>query len=187
MKRPLRLLSSIVLLAFVFLVNVSSVKATTLGGGSFSWDAVSDPSVSGYKVYWGTQSGVYDHWVDAANVTALTISEFTQGVEYFSAVTAYSATGEESGYSAEISFTVMPAAPNPVFCVRNLSLGAGGSVTFEVEGALGPELGVYASSDLVNWSLLTTQPLNGTSLTITDPGAVGAAKRFYRLADTGQP
>ena len=429
MKRSLRILSGIALLAFACILALPLASADSSGSGSgrtrFSWQAVADPIVVGYKVYWGTKSGVYTQTVDAGNVTNLIGVGFSEGVTYFATVTAYSDTGEESDYSTELAFvydnidrlvlleaesgvltapmqavsdgmtigvaaspanpaaattlsfntpygadyyvwcrvlapsasadsmfvmvdqqpeqvyyvygqpsppaaafmsgwtwsriqvspgvaqvyaleagshsirfrcrdntwldrvvivsnpdfvpsdalprsgdfvtvvgqpqggavaiggmvtltttlaatgplsvqwfhngvavpdssqlslnlsnvqasdagsytlsawinsatvttqpatlTVQPAAVNQVFRVRSLSIAAGGSVTFNVEGALGPELGVYASSDLVNWSLLTTQPLAGSTLTINDPGAVGAPRRFYRLADTGQP
>ena len=115
MKRSLRILSGLALLALMFLVPVSAVKGSTVGSASCSWDAVADPSVSGYKVYWGIQSGVYDHSLDAGNVTQVIIPGFSPGVQYFSAVTAYSNTGGESDYSTEVSFSVstavVPATP----------------------------------------------------------------------------
>ena len=429
MKRSLRILSGVALLAFTTILSIPLARADVSGSGSgrarFSWQAVASPIVSGYKVYWGTESGVYTHTIDAANVTTLICSGFSQGVTYFATVTAYSNTGEESDYSTELSFvydnsdrlvlleaengvltapmqivsdgtttgvaaspansaaattlsfdtlyakdyyvwcrvlaasasadsmfvtldqqaeqvyyvygessppaaafmsgwtwsriqvspgiaqaypleagshsirfrcrdntwldrvvivsnsdfvpsdalprsgdfmtvvgqpqggtvvttgmitltatlvttgplsvqwlhngvavpnssqmsltlsnvqtsdagtytlsawntsatlttqpatlTVLLAAANQPFRVRSLSIAAGGSVTLQVDGAVSSALGVYVSSDLVNWSLLTTQSLAGTTLTITDPGAVGATKRFYRLADNGQP
>jgi len=116
----LRILSGLALLAFEFFGTVSTVNGDALGGASFTWDAVGDPSVSGYNVYWGTQSGVYDTRLDAANVTQVIISGFVEGVEYFSAVTSYSDTGEESDYSTEIAFIVMPAggATTPVITTQ---------------------------------------------------------------------
>ena len=75
-----------------------------LGRARFSWEAVPDPIVSGYKVYWGTASGVYTHTEDAGNATELIVTGFSEGGAYFAAVTAYSDTGEESDYSTEISF-----------------------------------------------------------------------------------
>ncbi len=88
---------------------VSAVNGGTLGRACFSWEAVADPVVSGYKIHWGTASGVYTHTLDAGNVTEVIISEFSEGAEYFSAITAYSDTGEASDYSAEVSFRVPPA------------------------------------------------------------------------------
>ena len=83
--------------------------------------------------------------------------------------------------------TVMPVAGSPNFRVSQMSIGSDGQVTFEVAGASGADLVVYASSDLVHWSPLGTRSLSGNRLTINDPSASGGAKRFYRLADSGQP
>lgn len=95
-------------LAFAFFgllpAEAEAVATQTAGRARFSWEAVPDPIVSGYKVHWGQVSGTYTHCVDAGNVTEVVIAEFTEGVRYFSAVTAYAETGEESDYSTEISF-----------------------------------------------------------------------------------
>jgi len=93
-----------VLLAVGFFFSVSAVYGAALGQARFSWGAVTDPTVSGYTVHWGTQSGIYDQSVDAGNVTEVIIAAFSQGTEYFLAITSYSASGEVSGYSPEISF-----------------------------------------------------------------------------------
>jgi hypothetical protein len=425
--------------ALVLAISLSGIATAALGGGGvgrarFSWEAVADPIVSGYKVYWGSASGVYSHSFDAGNVTEVIIASFAEGGEYFSAVTAYSVTGEESGYSEEVPFiydttdrvllleaengvltapmsvfsdasnswvaasttdptaattldfnapyasdfyvwcrvlapsasadsmfvmvdqqaelvydiygeptppaaiyqagwtwsriqvspgtarafaleggshsirfryrentwldrvvivsspdfvptdalprsgdfvefvnqpqdssvaaggsvtfsatmvatgplnvqwfhdgipvpessqmslslsnvqasaggsytltasrnsaiitsqpvtltvvppvvTVVPPViiPSPVFSIRKLTIARAGQITFDIEGALGTEIGVYASSDLVNWCLVVTCANNGNTFTITDPGAIGVTKRFYQLRDLGRP
>ena len=99
-----------VVLAIAFFVTLSAANGDTLGRASFGWNAVPDPIVCGYKVYWGTQSGVYDQSLDAGNVTEVTISGFLQGPVYFLAVTSYSDTGEESDYSNQISFVVLSSS-----------------------------------------------------------------------------
>jgi hypothetical protein len=60
------------------------------------WDpnAVGD-NVLGYKIYEGTQSGVYTEVVDVGNVTTGFVVLFTNGL-YFFALTAYNAIGESS-------------------------------------------------------------------------------------------
>ena len=32
------------------------------GSVTLTWDANAEPDIAGYKVYWGTSSGVYDHF-----------------------------------------------------------------------------------------------------------------------------
>ena len=85
--------------------SITSAQADPLGKARFRWEPVANAAVTGYKVHWSTRSGVYTHTVDAGNTTEIVIQEFTEGVEYFSAVTAYSATGDESDYSPELTFT----------------------------------------------------------------------------------
>ncbi|MEI6655085.1 MAG: hypothetical protein WCP45_09985 [Verrucomicrobiota bacterium] len=93
--------------SFAFTTSgTAPVAGGTLRLARFSWDAVVDPMVSGYKVHWGTQSGVYDHSYDAGNVTEVIISGFAEGIQYFSTITAYSNTGEESDYSVQIAFII---------------------------------------------------------------------------------
>ena len=416
--------SSVVLVLF-FCFFLPAANGGVAGLASFSWEAVVNPLVSGYKVYWGTASGVYTRTLDAGNTTTAAITEFAEGVEYFAAITAYSATGEESGFSTELCFTydatdrmvlleaengvlttpmqvfsdastswvaapsvnseatvtlsfevpytvdyyvwcrvlapsitcdsfgvsvdqgveevydvygeasppagaiqanwmwsriqispgiarayalaagshsirfhcrentpldrvvivsnpdfvptdllpssgdfvaivgqpqggtvtaggtvtlavtlvatgtpslqwfhdgvavpvsdqmslslanvqsstggaytlaasinaassisqpatvtVLPVVGSAVFRVRNVTVAIGGQVTFEVEGASSAQIGVLASSDLVHWSLIATQALASNTLTISDPEAIGSARRFYRLADSGGP
>ena len=93
-----------VLLAFAFMLALPAACGGSLGRARFSWEAVANPVVIGYKVHWGTASGVYTHSLDAGNVTEVIIEAFSQSVEYFAAITAYSDTGEESDYSTELSF-----------------------------------------------------------------------------------
>lgn len=104
MKRLPRIICSIALFALVFILTVSAVSGAALGRARFNWAAVPDPIVSGYKVYWGTESGVYTQTADAGNATELIGTGFSEGVTYYAAITAYSNTGEESDYSTELSF-----------------------------------------------------------------------------------
>jgi hypothetical protein len=103
--RRAALLTFACILAMPFAAIATAAPAGDgLGRARFSWEAVPDPIVSGYKVYWGTASGVYTHTEDASHATELIVTGFSEGGAYFAAVTAYSDTGEESDYSTEISF-----------------------------------------------------------------------------------
>lgn len=78
-----------------------------------SWNPNSESDLAGYKVYWGTASGSYSKSVDVDNETSYTtITGLSHEVEYFFAVTAYDLTGNESGYSNEVSWLV-PADTTP--------------------------------------------------------------------------
>lgn len=77
------------------LPNSTSVDAT------LAWDASN--SVGGYKVYYGTESGIYQYVEDIGNVTTYRVTNLVGGIRYYFAVTAY-AGNQESGFSNEVSF-----------------------------------------------------------------------------------
>jgi hypothetical protein len=69
---------------------------------TLSWTAVPEPSVMGYKVYWGTMSHEYDSHVDIGSAVSYTLSGLKPGTTYYFAVSAYSL-GGESALSTEVS------------------------------------------------------------------------------------
>lgn len=62
--------------------------------------------LSGYKIYYGTASQVYTGYIDIGNVTTIRIGNLPAGFIYFT-LTAYNASGNESGYSNEVSRFVL--------------------------------------------------------------------------------
>jgi hypothetical protein len=62
--------------------------------------------LSGYKIYYGTASQVYTGYIDIGNVTTVRIGNLPAGYIYFT-LTAYNASGNESGYSNEVRRTVL--------------------------------------------------------------------------------
>jgi hypothetical protein len=84
--------------------NVSSGGSEGSEGAiSLAWDADTDPDLVGYKLYYGTASGVYDHSVSVSNVTTYTLTGLTKGQTYYFVATAYDMSHNESGYSNEVS------------------------------------------------------------------------------------
>ncbi|MEO6667280.1 MAG: fibronectin type III domain-containing protein, partial [Nitrospiria bacterium] len=80
----------------------SPAQATT---ALVAWDPNLETDMAGYKVYYGS-SGAYTQTIDVGTVTAQTISGLQEGLTYYFAVTAYDASGNESGYSQEMSKTI---------------------------------------------------------------------------------
>ena len=81
-----------------------------VGRLSLEWDAPTTnedgtplTDLAGYKLYYGTASGVYDHSVDVGNVSAYDLSNLTKGQVYYLVVTAYNGSNTESVYSNEIN------------------------------------------------------------------------------------
>jgi hypothetical protein len=82
-----------------------AITAPSSGIASLTWDAETDPSVKGYKVYAGTNSGAYGAPVDVGNVTTFKVINLQSGTTYYFAITAYNS-ASESGYSNEVSKSI---------------------------------------------------------------------------------
>jgi hypothetical protein len=81
-----------------------SAHAGTLG---ISWNAA--PGATGYKVYYGTQSGVYTSSIDVKNVTSTSISTLSDCTPWFLAVKAYNYAGESPDFSQEVTSWPRPS------------------------------------------------------------------------------
>lgn len=84
-------------------MTVSSPPSATTA--TLAWNAVTDPSLSGYNVKVGTASGLYSRIITVGNVTSYTVDQLTTGTTYYFAVTAYNSAGE-SPPSNEVSKSV---------------------------------------------------------------------------------
>ena len=94
----LNIFISLVLCFFLATAN------TFAGEANLAWDPPDVPTeVVGYKVYYGTASGVYPQSIDVGNMTSYTVSNLIDGQSYYFAVTTYNALGVESYYSNEVS------------------------------------------------------------------------------------
>lgn len=86
-------------------VTLNLTSAST-GTATLSWTANTDTDLAGYKVYVGTQSGVYGAPVTLGKVTTYQISNLTLGTTYFFSITAYDSAGNESLHSGEVSKSI---------------------------------------------------------------------------------
>jgi fibronectin type 3 domain-containing protein len=98
-----------IILLFTFVLSQSSFAAKI----TLAWDANTESDVVGYKVYYGTSSKSYTGSMDVGNVTNCTLAGLKGGQTYYIAVTAYSTSSKESGYSSEVS-GVATEPPPPV-------------------------------------------------------------------------
>jgi hypothetical protein len=124
---------------------ILAALSTTVQAGqsvTLAWNQNADPTVIGYKAYYGVASRTYTNNIDVGNATNATISGLVEGATYYFATTAYNTLGLESGFSSEISYTV------PLTAVATLWPGT--AVPEVVDG--GPdsavELGVKFRSDV---------------------------------------
>jgi hypothetical protein len=79
---------------------------------TLKWDPNPAPNLAGYRVYYGTSSGVYTQEIDVGNMTVTLVSNLKEGRTYFFAVTAYN-TAAESLPSNEVSYTVPVSRATP--------------------------------------------------------------------------
>lgn len=72
------------------------------------------------------------------------------------------------------------AAPPPPR-ITAFSIDQDRQVSFQIQGDVGTFLSVYASDDLINWSLIGGQINSDGSIIVPDPAAAALPRRFYRL------
>ena len=79
--------------------------AITGSSVTLAWNASTDPIVAGYNVYYGGASRAYTNEICAGNATNATVFGLTPLTMYFFAATTYAASGMESPFSSEVSYT----------------------------------------------------------------------------------
>ena len=104
----------ILTLALLLIPTIALAGSVTL-----SWDPPTTNSdgtpltdLSGYVVYYGTDSGSYTKNIDIGNVVTYSVSGLTDNLIYHFAVTAYDFSGNESGYSNEVAATIEEESDN---------------------------------------------------------------------------
>ena len=75
---------------------------------TLAWDPNTEPDLAGYKVYYGTQPGIYGSVLDVGNVTQYTVTGLEPETRYYFSLTAYDTSRNESGFSAEVSAATDP-------------------------------------------------------------------------------
>lgn len=143
-----------------------------------AWDPNPEPTVIGYRAYYGVASRVYTNIVDVGNTTSVTLSGLAEGTRYYFAITAYDILGLESDFSDELSY--LPGIPT----VRTRVMSDGQAV-LTLKGRIDHAYDIEATEDFATWAAIGTVTMgaNGSS-EFTDPNAASFPKRFYRTRDT---
>jgi hypothetical protein len=77
------------------------------------WDPSPDPAVTGYRVFYGTQSGVYPNQLDVGNVVLYQPpSGFDWSITRYFVVLAYTSSGSTSSFSNEVQW--VPDVPTKI-------------------------------------------------------------------------
>jgi hypothetical protein len=86
---------------------------TRAGKIDLEWDHSPDPLVVGYRIYAGTNSGMYTQSQTVPRTNWTTFSNLTYAVRYYFVATAFNAAGVESIPSNEVAATIgQPRTPS---------------------------------------------------------------------------
>ena len=164
---------------------------TALGADvTLAWDPPLSADVTGYRLYLGTTSGVYNQTSDVGIETTTMVSNLIVGTTYYFVVTAYNSSGLESPFSNEVSFTPTSSSalgpsptpgPGPAQMLTpvpgtSLSSGTvtfnwtpGGATNYVLLVGSSPGTGDYFSSGILSTlsSVATNLPTDGRGIYVT--------------------
>lgn len=154
---------TVFVLFFLIFCFVHYVSSSFAGNAALSWNANTEPDLSGYKVYYGTSSGNYGAPIDVGNTTNHTITGLADGTYYF-AVTARDTSGNESGFSNEASKALStPDTTAPVISAITAGsiTASGASISWSTNEASDTQIQYgtttsYGSSTTLNTSMVTS-------------------------------
>ncbi len=109
-----------------FLLIATSLFGQSTGNVKITWDANTEFDLAGYKAYICEKSvangdtSAYKVMIDNGNNVGFEWKDLELGKRYYMAVTAYDLSGNESGYSNEVShFFELPKDTNPPGAPKN--------------------------------------------------------------------
>ena len=158
---------------FVFLaVGVANLHSAL--GVNLAWDPSPDTNVTGYVIYYGTNSGGYPWRIDVGNHSTAMVSNLPPGVTYYFVVTAYAADGAESLPSNEVTYLV----PG----MLRLTVGSTNQTQINFVSETGKTYYLQASSNLAQWvTIQQMQPGSNAWVSFLDPVQAILPARFYRI------
>jgi hypothetical protein len=159
--------------AALCLLALSSLSAFAAPSITLAWDPSADPSVAGYKVYYGVASRNYTNSVSAGSATTVTISNLVVGTTYYFAATAYDTNGIESDYSSEVSGSVvLPNQPPTLNAIANVTINENASSqTVNLSG-----ISSGGETQTLNVTATSSNPalIPNPTVTYTSPNATGS-------------
>jgi len=96
--------------SIVFFVLFGGVCTVFGGAATVSWTANQESDLNGYRVHYGESSRNYGPYIPVSSGTRYTVEGLEAGRTYFFAVTAVDTSGNESGFSKEVSKTIPAVA-----------------------------------------------------------------------------
>ncbi len=200
----------------ILLALLSLLTAPVYAGSvTVTWDPNTEPDVTGYRVLYGTQSGVYTFSQAAGNVTTWTVDNLTAGQIYYFVVQAVNAAGMTSPLSQEVSTSVPNAstactgvtatAPatgtvgsQVTFTAQPSPAGCTGAVTYQwalgdgTSSALATASHAYSAARSYTWTLSAVA--NGAAvaaqtgtIAVSSPACTGVTATAPATGTVGSP
>ena len=170
------------------LMTVLCVLPAIAGTATLTWqqpttyeDGTPLTDLAGYKIYYGTSSGVYPNTINVGNVLTYQLPNLTDGVTYYFNVTAYNTGLIESGYATEVSKTI----PASSYALSVVSAGTGsGAVTSSPAGI---SCGTICSGSFVPGTsvVLTASPNASSTFTGWSGACSGTGTCTVTMSATG--
>jgi hypothetical protein len=167
-----------------FFVSLYSVPNSHSAQVVLQWDANTEPTVAGYKIYYGTSSRNYEFSVYVGDTTTYTVSNLQEGGTYYFAATAVDTSNLESSYSNEVVYT----SDN---CLYSLSPGTQSFPSSGGTGTVAVSTGAECSWTAVNgasWIIISSNSSGTGSSTVNYSIAENpsSASRSGRIGIGGQ-
>lgn len=141
----------LLILIFLILPDIASSASLDL-----RWQPNPESDLSFYSVYCGTSSRVYGNPIPVGKATAYAVKGLEVGLKYHCAVTATDTSGNESGFSSEVSATIHDPVQQPTLIhdpVQQPLLSTNKIVDFNGDGQLDILWHQNASGDNVAWHM----------------------------------
>ena len=124
-------------------------RAVSAGTIRLAWDPVGDTDLAGYKVYYGTTSGLYTQTVQVGSQNTATLNNLQDCKVYYVALKAVDANGNESlsfsnevsGISAPVPAMVSPASAKQASGNLNVTI-TGNNFDTQARPDFGPDVSV---------------------------------------------
>jgi len=146
----------------------------------WEYDFVSNPTADGFRIYYGTESGVYNASVDIdSQVKETSIDHLTAGTTYFAITARDSVNNLESEKSSELSFNI-PFLTTKQFSLQ-INKSTEGVLTLQTKICPFQTITIQYTTDFVNWSTLATTTADQYgNIIYSDLDPTRGAYRFYR-------
>ena len=109
-KKNNTLYRDILIAAFLLVFTSVGSGVSFAGSLALSWDPIQDTRLAGYKVKYGTTSGIYAQSVDVGNVTSYIVPNLTEGTKYYLVILGYDSNKVEGQPSPEVSGIVLASS-----------------------------------------------------------------------------